>query len=109
MVDGDCAVGPSPMDLVLMAVAACMAIDVKVILDKGRVTFDSLDVRAEGERREEPPRSYRAVRLVFTVTGVPPASRPRVARAIELSREKYCSVLFSLREDLVVDTVIEGA
>ncbi|MDE2980484.1 MAG: OsmC family protein [Gemmatimonadota bacterium] len=108
VIDGDCAVGPSPMDLVLMGVAACMAIDVKVILDKGRVPFDGLDVRAEGERREKPPRSYRAVRLVFTVTGVPPASRAKVDRAIELSREKYCSVLFSLREDLVLDTVIEG-
>ena len=108
VVDGDCATGPSPMDLVLMAVAACMAIDVRVILEKGRVPFDSLDVRAEGERREELPRSYRAVRLVFTVTGLPRAGRAKVERAIELSREKYCSVLFSLREDLAVETVIEG-
>lgn len=108
VVDGDSATGPSPMELVLMAVAACMAIDVRVILEKGRVPFDSLDVTAEGERRESPPRHYSGLRLVFSVTGVPPASRPKVERAIELSREKYCSVLFSLRRDIPVEIVIEG-
>ena len=108
MVDGDSATGPSPMDLVLMAVAACMAIDVQVILEKGRVSFDSLDVTAEGERRQAPPRHYKNLRLVFSVTGVPPGSRPKVKRAIELSRQKYCSVLFSLRRDIPVDVVLEG-
>ena len=108
VVDGDSATGPSPMDLVLLGTAACMAIDVKVILEKGRVPFDGLDVRAEGERREQPPRHYTALRLIFNVTGVPPGSRSKVERAIELSREKYCSVLFSLREDLALDIVLEG-
>ena len=108
VVDGDSATGPSPMDLVLAAVAACMAIDIKVILEKGRVPFDGLDVTARGGRREEAPRHYRAVQLVFSVTGVPPASRARVERAVELSREKYCSVLFSLRRDLDLETIIEG-
>jgi putative redox protein len=108
VVDGDSATGPSPMDLVLAAVAACMAIDIKVILEKGRVPFDGLDVTARGERREKTPRHYRAVQLVFSVTGVPPASRARVERAVELSREKYCSVLFSLRRDLELETIIEG-
>ena len=108
VVDGDSATGPSPMDLVLSAVAACMAIDVKVILDKGRVPFDGLHVTARGERRDEPPRHYRAVQLSFSVTGAPPGSRSKVERAVELSREKYCSVLFSLRRDLDLDIVIEG-
>ncbi|MDE2763750.1 MAG: OsmC family protein [Gemmatimonadota bacterium] len=108
VVDGDSATGPSPMDLVLVGVAACMAIDVKVILEKGRVPFDALDVTARGERRDRPPRHYSALQLVFNVKGVPPGSRTKVARAIELSREKYCSVLFSLRQDLELETVIEG-
>ena len=108
VVDGDSATGPSPMDLVLVGVAACMAIDVKVILEKGRVPFDALDVTARGERRDRPPRHYSALQLVFEVKGVPPGSRTKVVRAIELSREKYCSVLFSLRQDLELETVIEG-
>ena len=108
VVDGDSATGPSPMDLVLMGVAACMAIDVRVILERGRVPFDSLDVTAEGERRESSPRHYTNLRLVFSVTGVPPGSRPKVERALALSREKYCSVLFSLRQDIPVEIVLEG-
>lgn len=108
VVDGDSATGPSPMDLVLTAVAACMAIDVKVILEKGRVPFEALDVTARGTRRERSPRHYTAVQLVFRVAGVPPGRRSRVERAIALSREKYCSVLFSLRQDLELETVIEG-
>ena len=108
VVDGDGATGPSPMDLVLTAVAACMAIDVRVILEKGRVPLDSLDVTVRGERRERPPRHYSALQLVFGVTGVPPGKRPAVERAIRLSREKYCSVLFSLRQDLELEFIIEG-
>lgn len=108
MVDGDSATGPSPMDLVLTGVAACMAIDVKVILQKGRVPFDGIDVTAQGARRDGTPRHYSGLRLLFNVTGVPPDSRSKVERALELSREKYCSVLFSLRQDIPVEIVLEG-
>lgn len=108
VVDGDAAVGPSPMDLVLMAVAGCMAIDVRAILEKGRVPLDALDVEAQGERADEPPRCYTALRLVVRVAGVAPDDRSKVERAIELSRQKYCSVLFSLRRDVPVEIVLEG-
>ena len=108
VVDGDSATGPSPMELVLSAVAACMAIDVKVILEKGRVPFDALDVVARGERRETPPRHYTGLELVFSVTGAPPGSRDKVQRAVELSRDKYCSVLLSLRRDLELKIETEG-
>ena len=108
VVDGDAAVGPSPMDLVLMAVAGCMAIDVRAILEKGRVPLDALDVEAQGERADEPPRCYTTLRLVVRVAGVAPDDRSKVERAIELSRQKYCSVLFSLRRDVPVEIVLEG-
>ena len=108
MVDGDSATGPSPMDLVLMGVAGCMAIDLRVILEKGRISFDDLQVVAEGERRPDPPRHFSALRLVFRIAGAPPSARPRIERAIELSREKYCSVLFSLRRDIPLEVVLEG-
>ena len=108
VVDGDAATGPSPMDLVLMGLAACMAIDVRMILEKSRVPLEALDVRAEGTRADDPPRRYTAVRLTYTVTGVDPSHRPKVERAIELSRERYCSVLHSLREELPVEILLEG-
>ena len=108
VLDGDSATGPSPMDLVLAAAAGCMAIDVRAILEKGRVHLDALDVEAQGERAEEPPRCYTALRFVVRVAGVPPTQRSKVERAIQLSREKYCSVLFSLRRDIPVEIVLEG-
>lgn len=108
VVDGDAATGPSPMDLVLVGLAACMAIDVRMILEKSRVPLDGLDVHAEGTRAEEPPRRYTAVRLTYRVSGMDPSHRGKLDRAIELSRERYCSVLHSLREDLPLEIVLEG-
>ncbi len=95
------------MDLLLLATAGCMAIDVRVILFKGRVPFETLDVTAQGERADDNPRRYTAIRFVFRVTGVPPSRRAKVERALELSREKYCSVLFSLRQDIPVEIFLE--
>ena len=108
VVDGDAAVGPTPMDLVLMGVAACMAIDVRMILEKGRVPMDGLEMTAEGQRADDPPRRYTAIRLTYRVVGVPPDHRDKVERAIELSREKYCSVLHTLREDTTLEIALEG-
>ncbi len=108
VVDGDRATGPSPMDLLLIGVAGCMAIDVRLFLEKGRVPLERLDVRAQGWQRDRSPRHYTRVRLTFQVAGVPPDGRARVERAIRLSREKYCSVLFSLRSDLELETAVEG-
>lgn len=108
VVDGDSATGPSPMDLALMGVAACMAIDVVTILEKGRVHLESLDITAEGSRADEPPRRFTGLRLTYRVSGVAPTDRRKLQRAIDLSREKYCSVLHSMREDLPVEIVLEG-
>jgi len=108
VLDGDSATGPSPMDLVLSAAAGCMAIDIKSILEKGRVPLDALEIVAGGERAEEPPRHFTALRLVVRVSGVPFTARAKVERAIQLSQEKYCSVLFSLRQDIPVEVVLEG-
>jgi uncharacterized OsmC-like protein len=48
------------------------------------------------------------VRLTFVLDGPSSEERSKVDRAIELSREKYCSVLHSLRSDLEFETVVEG-
>lgn len=107
-VDGDSTTGPAPMEMLLLAVTGCMAIDIRDILMKSRVPLAGLDIVTQGERADSAPRRYTALRFIVTVAGVPSASRSRVERAIELSREKYCSVLFSMREDLLVETVLKG-
>lgn len=108
VVDGDGATGPSPMDLTLLGLSACMAIDVRSILEKSRVPLEGLEVTAEATRADEPPRRYTRVRLTYRVSGVPASARAKLERAVELSREKYCSVLHSLRTDLPLEILIEG-
>ncbi len=85
-----------------------MSIDVLMILQKGRVTVNSFETRVEAERAPDPPRYFTRVRLTFALDGPSPEERSKVDRAIQLSREKYCSVLHSLRSDLEFDTVVEG-
>lgn len=108
MVDGDSAVGPSPMDFLLIGVAGCMAMDILDILKKGRVPLDGLELVAEGQRADEPPRRFTRMRLVVTVQGVPSVDRSKVERAVDLSRDKYCSVLHTVKSDIPLEILVEG-
>jgi putative redox protein len=98
VVDGDGAAGPSPMQLAAFGLAGCMAADVVSILQKGRHPLHALRASFSGERAEDPPRRYLRVTLHFHVSGAVPAEA--VERAIALSRDKYCSVWHSFRQDL---------
>lgn len=103
--DSDSQAGPSPPQAVAMALAGCMAIDVADIVIKGRHRLTALAARMTGERAEEPPRRFTRFTLHFEVAGDVPAHA--VARAIQLSRDKYCSVWHSLRADTALDTTFE--
>jgi putative redox protein len=75
-----------------------MASDVVLILQKGRLPLRSLRAHLSGERAPSDPRRLTSVRLDFEIGGdVPPE---KVERAIALSRERYCSVWHSLRQDI---------
>ncbi len=82
--------GPSPMELVLIGTGGCSAWDVVNILAKGREPVDDVAVTLESERAETEPRVFTRVHLHFTVTGRG-VNRDKVARAIDLSMDKYCS------------------
>ena len=87
---------PSPVEMVLMALGACSAIDVVSILRKSRTPSEELRVELTAERREEHPRIFTTIHLEFIVrgTGIKP---PALERAIKLSEETYCSVAGMLR------------
>jgi len=104
--DGDGETGPSPRDGLLPSVAGCMAIDVRVIVEKSRVPLETLEVTAAGVRAEEPPRRFTRLTLAFRVSGPGEEDADAVERAVRLSRERYCSVLHSLRADLDVEIEI---
>lgn len=107
LLDGRGKAGPTPMEALLLALAGCMAADVQVILERSRVPFRGLEVQAEGERAPEHPKRYTRISLVYRVAGPGEEHQGKLERAVELSREKFCSVLHSLRPDVPVDIRIE--
>jgi putative redox protein len=99
--------GPSPMQALAFGLAACMAMDVVHMLMKGRHDLRGLKADLTGTRADHEPRRFTAVVLNYTITGsVPPE---QVERAIRLSREKYCSVWHSLRQDITLTVTFSVA
>jgi putative redox protein len=81
---------PSPMELVLIGLGSCSAFDVVHILERGREPIEDCVAELEAERAEQDPRVFTRVHMHFVVKGRG-VSRDKVARAIQLSAEKYCS------------------
>ena len=100
VVDAGGKAGPSPMDHLLLALAGCMSADVIDILRKGRVPLERFHVDIIGNRAPNPPRRFTSIALIFRISGPTSADRPKVERAVSLSRETYCSVTHTLRPDL---------
>ncbi|MCC7125381.1 MAG: OsmC family protein [Acidobacteria bacterium] len=105
VLDGKGIAGPSPVDALAAALAGCMAIDVVDIVTKGRHELRGLEATLSGERAADPPRRFLRVTLHFVVTGAVPAAA--MDRALQLSRDKYCSVWHSLRQDIEMTTTYE--
>jgi putative redox protein len=105
VLDGDSVAGASPVQTLAFSVAGCMAMDVAAIVTKGRHPMAALDVKFVGVRAEDHPRRFLKIELHFSVRGNVPAAA--VERAIDLSREKYCSVWHSMREDIELTTTFE--
>jgi putative redox protein len=103
--DSDGAAGPTPPEALAMALAGCMAIDVADIVLKGRHALTALQVKLAGQRQDDPPRRFVHFTLHFDLVGDVPGHA--VQRAIDLSRDKYCSVWHSLRADIQLDTTFE--
>jgi putative redox protein len=94
--------GPSPMQALAFALAGCMAMDVVHVIRKGRHELRGLRADLTGLRAPDAPRRFTRIELHYTVTGSIAAEI--VERAIQLSREKYCSVWHSMRQDIQFDT-----
>jgi putative redox protein len=88
--------GLTPMELLAIGVAGCTAMDVISILTKKRQDVTQFEVQVHAQRADEYPKKFTAMNIEYVVTGkkVDPEA---LARAVELSEEKYCSAIASLR------------
>ena len=101
LLDGKAVAGVSPVTALLLAAAACSGADVVMIFEKMRIELTEFVIEARGVRREEEPRRYVSMHLTFRLRGAG-LDEAKARRAIELSLEKYCSVVASLADDLPV-------
>lgn len=87
--------GLRPMEMLLLGLGGCTAFDVVMILQRGRQNITDLEVELHAERAEEPPKVFTGIHVHFIVTG-DGLDESRVARAIDLSANKYCSASMML-------------
>lgn len=99
--DGDGGMGPSPVVTLLLSAASCSGSDVVLILEKMRATLSAFRIEVTGTRRTEDPRRLTALHLTYHVAGTD-LDETKVRRAIDLSIDKYCSVIHSLAPDIAL-------
>ncbi|HEY6136073.1 MAG TPA: OsmC family protein [Rubrivivax sp.] len=101
---------PRPMETFLAGAGGCTAYDVVLILKRGRHAVTGCQVRLQADRAAEDPKVFTKINMHFVVTGraLPPAA---VARAIELSHDRYCSATIMLGKTAEITTsheIVEG-
>lgn len=87
--------GARPMELMLMGMGGCASFDVMLMLKKGREPVSDCVAKLTATRAPEPPRVFTHICLHFVVSGDGLSER-KVARAVELSAQKYCSASIML-------------
>ena len=99
-------VGVKPSDMLLIALAACTAVDVVEILSKKRMPLDSLEIITTGEQDADPPWTFRKIHLKYRLSGRGLTDKA-VEQAIQISEEKYCSVAATVRATAEITTEFE--
>ncbi len=103
---GDRNSAASPLELLLIALGSCTAVDVVSILEKKRQSVSDYKVEVSGERRIEHPRSFEKINIHHIVYGKDISERS-VAQAVELSETKYCSVAATIKPTAEITTSFE--
>jgi putative redox protein len=104
--DGQRSAAPSPLELLLVSLGACTATDVITVLHKKREHVTDYRIEVHGERRDEFPKSFRRMEVRHILTGRN-INEESVAKAIQLSTDKYCSVAATLRPTAEIVTSYE--
>jgi len=89
----------TPMELFLVALAGCTAMDVQWIMSREDQKLNRFDIAINGTRREEDPKYYGSINIRYSLAG-DDIRKDKVERAIRLSQEKYCSVRAMLKDSV---------
>lgn len=87
--------GIRPMEMLLLGLGGCSSFDIVSMLKKGKQDLVDCEVEISAERADSEPKVFTKIHLHFVISGND-LSEKRVARAIELSAEKYCSASIML-------------
>jgi putative redox protein len=98
--------GARPTELLLSAAAGCTGIDIVSILKKMRLEPTSFQMDIKGARAEDHPKRFTDIHIHYALEGELPEDK--VVRAIQLSKDKYCSVSKSLNANITVSYSING-
>lgn len=101
--------GPRPKGLTLVSLAGCTAMDVVSILRKMRVEVARFEVAVDGDLAAEHPKRFERIAVRYEIDG-PDVDPAKVRRAVDLSRERYCGVIATLRPavELAYEVWING-
>ncbi len=101
LIDADGQEAPGPMVTLLVAAAGCAGADIVSILQKMQVTLKELSTEVSGRRAPEHPKRYLTLHFKYRMVG-DGLDEAKARRAIDLSHQKYCSVLHSLNSDIAI-------
>lgn len=87
--------GVRPMEMLLLGMGGCTAFDVVHILKKSRLNVSDCVAEIQAQRAEQDPKVYTSIHVHFIIAGKD-LDEKRVARAVQLSAEKYCSASIML-------------
>ena len=101
LIDADGVEAPGPMVTLLLAAGACAGADIISILQKMQVTLKEFSTEVSGRRAPEHPKRYLTLHFKYRMVGEG-LDEAKARRAIDLSHQKYCSVLHSLNSDIAI-------
>ena len=97
---------PTPMEIVLIGLGGCTAMDGVTILKKSRQEIENCTVRLTAKQRSEPPTVFSEIHLHYVIRGHN-LSRTRVENAIDLSANKFCSVSIMIEKTAIISRDFE--
>jgi putative redox protein len=101
LIDADGEQAPGPMVTLLLAAAACSGADIVSILQKMQVTLNEFGAEVAGRRAPDHPKRFLTIHFAYRLRG-DGLDEAKARRAIDLSHQKYCSVLHSLNADIAI-------